>query len=166
MAAVLSAVRAPVARWLAGKTRTERFVVMAIVFLVGATLLWVAVWQPLLRDRDALRSAHSGDRVALAAAQKIAEETAGLARTGATPAPADTRAGLERALVAQGLRPAVTQLDWQDDRARVVFAAVGYDALIALLERLQREEKLRVVEATITARVEPGTVRAELALAR
>ena len=120
----------------------------------------------MLRDSDALRAAHSGDRVALAAAQKIAEETAGLARTSAPSAPTDSRTGLERVLVAQGLRPAVTQLEWQDDRARVVFAAVGYDGLIALLETLQREEKLRVVEATITARVDPGTVRAELALAR
>jgi len=48
----------------------------------------------------------------------------------------------------------------------LVFAAVGYDALIAALEALQRDEKLRAVEAVITARVEPGMVRAEITLAR
>ena len=40
------------------------------------------------------------------------------------------------------------------------------DALIAALEALQRETGLRVVEATLTALVNPGTVRAELVLAR
>ena len=43
---------------------------------------------------------------------------------------------------------------------------MSYDALIAGLEALQRDAQLRVVEATLTARVEPGTVRAELVLAR
>ena len=73
---------------------------------------------------------------------------------------------LERVLVAQNLRPAVTQLDWKDARARLVFGAVGYDPLVAGLEALQRDARLRVVEGTLTARVEPGTVRAELVLAR
>ncbi len=62
--------------------------------------------------------------------------------------------------------PAVTSLDWRDGRAHVVLAAVGYDALIVALEALQRDARLRAVEATLTARVEPGTVRAELTLAR
>ena len=60
----------------------------------------------------------------------------------------------------------MTQLDWQEGRARIVFAAVGYDALIVALEALQRDAQLRAVEATLTARVEPGMVRAELTLAR
>jgi type II secretory pathway component PulM len=47
-----------------------------------------------------------------------------------------------------------------------VFAAIGYDTLVGLIDALQRDARLRVVEATITARVDPGTVRAELTLAR
>jgi len=78
----------------------------------------------------------------------------------------DARAGLERVLVQQGLRPAVTQLEWQEGRARIVFAAIGYDALIVALEALQRDAQLRAVDLTMTARVEPGQVRAELTLAR
>jgi hypothetical protein len=34
------------------------------------------------------------------------------------------------------------------------------------LEALQRETGLRIIEATLTARVEPGSVRAEIVLAR
>jgi len=157
---------APVARWLAGKTRVERRIAVALAVVVGVAVLWLAIWQPLRRDTEAMRTAHAVNATALAAARKMTEEAAGLARTAGTSAPADTRAALERTLAQQNLRGAVTQLDWQGDRAHIVFAAVGYDALITLLEALQRDAKLRAVVATLTARVEPGTVRAELTLAR
>jgi type II secretory pathway component PulM len=154
-----------VARWLAAKSDGERRAIAVLLIAAMAALLWVAVWQPIVRDVHALLAVRSGNAAELSAARKMAEEGAGLARGSAT-APGDARAGLERILVQQGLRPSVTQLDWQDGRARLVFAAVGYDSLIAALEALQRDEKLRAVAATITARVEPGTVRAEITLAR
>jgi type II secretory pathway component PulM len=157
---------APIARWLAGKTRGERRVVTAILVAVTGMLLWAAIWLPLVRDADTMRAARGANAAALAAARKMAEEGAGLARVSATPVTADTRAGFERVLVNQNLRAAVTQLDSKEGRTRVVFAAVAYDALIAALEALQRDEKLRIAEATITARVEPGMVRAEITLAR
>ena len=139
---------------------------MAIAAAVGIAVLWLAVWEPLRRDADVLRAAHAINAAELGAARKMTEEAAGLARTPAAPAPADPRATLDRILAQQNLRGAVTQLDWQEGRARVVFAAVAYNALITSLEALQREGNLRVVDATLTARVEPGTVRAELTLAR
>jgi hypothetical protein len=35
-----------------------------------------------------------------------------------------------------------------------------------LLDTLERDGQLRVIEGTLTARVDPGTVRAELTLSR
>ncbi|HVN34864.1 MAG TPA: type II secretion system protein GspM [Casimicrobiaceae bacterium] len=169
MATLPAALRtpAPVARWLAGKSRTERRIVALIAAAVGVTVLWLAVWQPMRRDADAMRAAREVDAAALGAARKMTEEAAGLARATPPPSmPADAHAVLERVLAQQGLRGAVTQLEWQEGRARLVFAAIPYDALVALLEALQREGHLRAVDATLTARVEPGMVRAELALAR
>jgi type II secretory pathway component PulM len=168
MAALPAALRtpAPLARWLAGKSRTERRIVAAIAVAVGVTVLWLGVWQPLRRDTDAMHIAREANAPALAVARKMTEEAAGLARATPTSAPADARAALERILAQQNLRGAVTQLEWQEGRARLVFAAIPYDALVALLEALQREGNLRAVDATFTARVEPGTVRAELTLAR
>jgi type II secretory pathway component PulM len=96
----------------------------------------------------------------------MAAEIAGLARAPSPAAIGEPRVALDRVLAQHGLRSAVTQSEWQDGRARLVFAAVGFDALVAALEALQREGRLRVVEATLTARVEPGTVRAEVVLAR
>jgi type II secretory pathway component PulM len=45
-----------------------------------------------------------------------------------------------------------------------VFGGVGYEALINMLDAVQRDARLRVIEARLTARVEPGTVRAEVTL--
>jgi len=157
---------APMARWLATKTRTERRIVTTLALLVTIALLWAGLWQPLARDAAALRIAHAGNASALADARKMASEIAELARLPAAEAPSDLRAGLERTLAQQQLRAAVTQLEWRDERARLVLAAVAYDALIVALEALQRDVRLRVVEATLTARIEPGMVRAEITLAR
>lgn len=156
----------PLVRWWAAKSAGEHRIVAAIAALVAAVLAWWVVWQPLTRDVAAMRAAQAREVQALAAAKSMASEMAGLARTPGAPPAADARADLERALTQQGLRAAATQIEWQDGRARVVFADVRFDALVAALEALQREARLRVVEATLTARVEPGTVRAELVLAR
>jgi type II secretory pathway component PulM len=47
-----------------------------------------------------------------------------------------------------------------------VLGSVPFDTLVRVLDDLARAEHVRVIEARITARVEPGTVRAELALGR
>ena len=158
-------VPAPVAGWLATKSRAERLIAATILLLAVTALLWAALWQPLTRDMAALRIARAGYAAKLADARHMAKEIAGLARMPPKEAPADARAVLERMLVQQNLRAAVTQLESRDGRAHVVFAAVGYDALVGALETLQRDAGLRAVEATLTARVEPGTVRADVTLA-
>ena len=157
---------APLTNWLATKTRAERSVVVAFLLLVAIALLWAVAWQPLMRDTAALRIAQAGDASALAEARGMAREIGSIAPLSAPEPPADLRANLEGALAQQNLRSAVTQLDWRDGRAHVVFAAVRYDAVIVAMEALQRDARLRAVAATLTARVEPGMVRAELTLAR
>jgi type II secretory pathway component PulM len=168
MASPSAALRAPLPgeRWWSARTGGDRRAVVALSILVGATLAWWALWQPLVRDVGAMRSAETRNAAALADARRMADEIAGLARTSAVQPAADARADLERVLAQQGLRNLLTQQDWKDGRVRLVFATVSYDALIAALEALQRSARLRVVEGTLTARVEPGAIRAELVLAR
>ena len=132
--------------------------------LAIGSLAWWLVWQPLVRDIAVMRAVQARDASVLSAATKMADEIAGLART-SVPEP-NARADLERVLAQQGLRSAVTQLEWQEGRARLVFADVKFDALVAALEALQRDVRLRVVEGTLTARVEPGSIRAELVIGR
>ena len=164
----LAALRAPswLERWRMARTPRERRVIALLVLFVAGVIGWLALWQPLQRELAALRAAVPAQRSALAAARTMADEMASLARAAPVRRAADARAELERGLGERGLRAAVTQLDWQDERARIVFADVGVDVLVALLDALYRDAQLRIVEATLTARVEPGTVRAELTLAR
>jgi type II secretory pathway component PulM len=159
-------VPAPVAKWLATKSRAERRILAAILLLFGIAVLWAAFWQPLTRDMAALRVAQAGHAVALADAHRMAKEISGLARIPPKEVPPDARAALERILEQQNLRASVTQVEARDGRAHVVFAAVGYAPLVGALETLQRDAGLRAVETTLTARVERGTVRADVTLAR
>ncbi len=156
----------PLANWSAARSPAERRIVAAIVLVVVAALIWVGLWQPLVRDTSALRVAQSANATALLQAREMAKEIGVLARDSAPAAPSDARAGLERILVQQNLRGAATQVEWHDGRAHIVFAAVDYAALITALEAIQRDVRLRAVEATLTARIEPGTVRADVTLAR
>ena len=155
----------PLTRWWAEKSRGERRIVVAFAAFVGLVLLWWGLWLPLVNDVANMRADAPSSRAALADAHRMADEIASLARTPVAP-PADAHAQLEQGLASANLRQAVTQLDWQEGRARVVFAAVDFARLVAALETLQRDSGLAIVEATLTARVEPGTVRAELVLAR
>jgi type II secretory pathway component PulM len=114
----------------------------------------------------ALRSARSANATALETARRFSQEITALSAKSEAPPPSDPRATLERVLAQQKLDGAATQIENQEGRLRVVFAAIPFTALIAALESLQRDAQLRLVEASLTARVEPGMVRAELALAR
>ena len=159
-------IASPIARWMGTKSPAERRSIVLLAIVVVAALSWSMLWVPLARDTAALRLARSTNAAALSEAHDRAKEATELARTAARTPTLDPRAELDRVLAQQNLRPAVTSVDWRDGRAQLVFAAISFDNLISFLELLQRDAKLRVVEATMTARVEPGIVRAELTLAR
>lgn len=152
-------------RWWAAKTSNERRTVAAIALLVAATLAWLVVWQPLQQDLAALRAAAPAERSALAEGERMAAEIAGLARAAPLPPAPEAQAALERILGARGLRGSTTQVEWREGRARIAVDAARFDVLVGALDTLQREARLRVVEATLTARVDPGTVRAEVVVA-
>ena len=120
----------------------------------------------MARDTASLRAARAGERRRSRAGARDDEGNGELARPIANGAPTDARATSTASSRNRTCAPPVTSLDWRDGRAHVVLAAVSYDALIGALEALQRDARLRAVEATLTARVEPGIVRAELTLAR
>ena len=155
-----------VARWMATKSPAERRTTVLLLVVVIAAVLWATVWVPLMRDIAALRLAGMANAVALADARERVKEASELSRASSPASAIDPRAELDRALTQQSVRPAVTSLEWRDGRAQLVFAAISYERVVGLLEALQRNARLRAVEATITARVEPGMVRAELTLAR
>ena len=57
-------------------------------------------------------------------------------------------------------------VEWRDGRARLTLTAAPVPALAAAVEAIERDARLFVVEASLTALAAPGQVRAELTLGR
>ena len=130
-------------QWWQLRSRSERMLLATALGVLALGLAWLVVWQPLARDMDRL------------------------ARSTPSVAVVDPRAALDPVLAQQNLKAAVTTIERIDDeRIRLTFDTIGFDALTAFLDSLQRDARLRPVELVATARVEPGQVRADLTLAR
>jgi general secretion pathway protein M len=155
------------AQWWQLRSPGERTLLALGAVLLALALAWLFVYQPLARDTDRLTRQLASDRATLADARRRADEIAGLARTAPSITVTDLRAALDPVLAQQGLKSAVTTIERIDnERIRLTFDTIAFDALTAFLDSLQREARLRAVELVATARVEPGQVRADATLAR
>jgi type II secretory pathway component PulM len=151
--------------WDGMSSRDHRLAVV-VAAIVAFALAWLWLWRPLQDDTQRARRDLLRDRSTLAAARAQATEILGLQR-GAQSAPAgDPRLAVERVLNERALKSSLTSLDVKDSRLYVTFTAIGFEALIGTLDALAKGDGLRPVEATLTPRVEQGSVRAEIALAR
>ncbi|MCC7039495.1 MAG: type II secretion system protein M [Burkholderiales bacterium] len=150
-------------RW-AQASRRERWLVTLAAIVVAGALGFVWLWQPMLADKARLARDLPRERAMLAAARAQAADLAALGRLPAPPRTALVPA-IERALAEHGIRAAAGGLDETGGRVRLELAAVRFDALLRFLAALTRAGDVRVVEATLTQRVAPGEVRAELVLA-
>ena len=153
------------AAWDRASTRERRMVVAAVLVVVAA-LGWVLLWQPLAADIARLDRDVPREQAVLAAARAQADGIAALERSPRTARGSDPRTAVERVLAERGLRQAVGTFDAQDGGVRLGFQAIRFDDLVALLDALADKDALRAVAVTLTGRIEPGLVRAELTLAR
>jgi type II secretory pathway component PulM len=149
-----------------GLSPRERIAVAAALLIVLLAGGWALVWQPLARDLAQTERQLEEAQGRLSIARQRADEAATLAREARPTPTSDLRAAAERVLAQRGLRGATTAIDAQEAGIRITFASIALDALAPLIDALGREEQLFPVEMTLTARVEPGTVRADMTLAR
>ena len=132
-------------------------VALAVAFVVGVRL----------HDANArLHEDVARNRLVLDVARSRAVESLALSRASIAAKNGDVRSAIDRVLTANGLRYATLDAQGGDAAQHVVIEAAPFDALIRALDMLMREEGVRVSDASLAARVEPGTVRAELALTR
>ena len=124
----------------------ERRLAFAAAAAVVIALGWVLLWQPLKSDVERTREERVRVATLLALARVSFDESAGLARASPKVNAGDPRAAVARAFADRGLRIPAGGIDTRD--------------------ALARGDGLRPVEASLTARVEPGTLRAELFFAR
>lgn len=154
-------------QWWRLRTRPERIAIALAGAAVVLMLLWLIVLDPLQRDSDRLARRLVDQRGALVEAQRQANEIAGLARSAPVAVTGDARAAIEAALARSNLKPSARAVERVDDTHwHLGFDGVAFDALTALLEGLQRDTGLRAAEVSVTARVEPGQVRADVTLTR
>lgn len=152
--------------WWRSKTRGEQYLVSALLASVIAVVVWIGLWAPLARQVAVGTVQRTLAERDLAQARADVEETTRLARA-PLPPPIDARNQLEESLRRTSLRSAIAQLDWQPDgRVRLTFGSVEFARLVSWLETLQRQAGLHVQEATMSALVQPGLIRAELTLAK
>ncbi|MEO8346569.1 MAG: type II secretion system protein GspM [Betaproteobacteria bacterium] len=144
----------------------ERRLATAAAVVVLFAAAWALLWQPLKDDTLRARRELLLARTALSAAQAQTAELTGLQRITPTPESTDPRVAVEQVLGERGLKSVLTSLDVKDTRVFVTFADIGFDPLVSLLDALARTHGLRAVEATLTSRIDPGSVRAEITLAR
>ena len=143
----------------------ERRLAMVAAAVVAVALGW-GLWQPLKSDIERTREERVRVSTLLALTRTSFEEGAGLVRASPKVNASDPRDAVARAFAERGLRIPAGAIDLRDNRVHIVLSDVRFDALIAALDSLARDDGLRPVEASLTARVEPGTLRAELTFAR
>ena len=154
------------AHWWALRSVRERLALALVGGIVAFALLWWLAWLPLQRDSERQARELVEQRAALAEAHRPADEIAELARNAPAPPTGDARAAIDGALSRQGLKSSGSVERLDGERWRVSFDAIAFDALTSFLDALQREAGVRAAEASVTARVEPGQVRAEVTLTR
>jgi type II secretory pathway component PulM len=147
--------------WHRLSLREQRMVAIAAIAVLAA-VAWVGVWTPM--DADIARLARDVPRLEAqaAAAKAQADDIVALGRATA-PARGDPLPAAERVLAERNLRAAASSLTMQDGRLRMSFAMVRLDALAPLLDALSRAG-LVPVDIVLQPRVEPGFVRADIAL--
>jgi type II secretory pathway component PulM len=133
-----------------------------VVACIVAAFVGLRLHDAIARSREDV----ARERALLDVARARAAESLTLARASVPARNDDLRAAVERVLTANGLRYGAVDGQRGDDAQHIVIEAAPFDALVRALDQLMREDGVRVVDASIAARIDPGTVRAELALAR
>ena len=142
----------------------ERVLVRWMALVVVLAVLYAVAWQPLRADITRTRDALQRQRAAYATLRTYAEPLS--AQTAISAPSAEPLTAVTRALDARNLRASASQLEAREGRVMLLLGAVPFDALVAFLDDLARTERVRALDARITARVERGVVRAELTLGR
>ncbi|OWL86155.1 type II secretion system protein GspM [Halopseudomonas aestusnigri] len=157
--------------WWAGLAPRERRILVLGAVALGLILAWVAVWEPLLQGRSALRSDVARLSAEAVWMEQVADDVRRRARL-EQRAPALPGAGgsvltlIEVSANAAGLRSALTRVQPEGEGARLIMDAVGFDALMGWLAELEQRQGLRVSELMIEGQHAAGQVSARLLLER
>ena len=157
--------------WWAGLAPRERRILVLGAVVLGLLLAWVAVWEPLLQGRSALRSDVARLSAEAVWMEQVADDVRRRARL-EQRAPALPGEGgsvltlIEVSANAAGLRSALTRVQPEGEGARLILDRVGFDALMGWLAELEQRQGLQVSELMIEGQQAAGQVSVRLLLER
>lgn len=161
----MPALRTLLAAWDAADPSRRRLQIgLASVVVLGAALVLVApaLHSSIARAETELARARS----VLAIARERVADNESLARDLPPPRAGTLRSAVDRVLARHALQATPVDERAAEDRFAVVIAHGRFDRLASALDVLARDEGVQVTEATLTALVEPGAVRAEMTFGR
>lgn len=149
-------------RWSRLDARERRWLVGGAA-VVAASLVYAFAWHPMAADLP--RAAREAEH-ALARLERAQDAVAIAGTRVSTPVRQPLDAAIRGSMARHGIAVADASLEIAGARAALTIPSVRFAAIVGLVDTLSREHAVHVVDATITARVDAGRVRAELSLAR
>ena len=153
--------------WQARNAR-ERMILSYGGMFLALALIYGMLWLPISEQRKKLSQTLPQLRAQAAQFRLDAQQVDALkANTGAAPGGINAKSAVESGLQASGLRDKVSAIDRVDDqRLRVTYNGVAFDALLGFLEAMQSEHRMRVETLQADGLPQTGRVKGTLTLAR
>ncbi|MBX9346276.1 type II secretion system protein M [Chromobacterium vaccinii] len=152
--------------WSQRSPREQRLLA-AMTAVLGATLLYLAVWEPASSSLQRNRTSVARLQAELGAVSTLADEAAKLKRQPAqTPLPAKELIPLlQQTAKSQGLSVAGLQFNADGDSGVLMEGVVGFDDWVRFVGILAAQQQVRVVNVKAEAQPVPGQVKIKALLA-
>ncbi|MGZ3235937.1 MAG: type II secretion system protein GspM [Burkholderiaceae bacterium] len=147
--------------WIERNARERKQIGLAIV-LVACALLYMLFVSPALGGRAQLEKSLPELRLQAAELQNLSKEAATLSTVTATPVPPVTKEVIEAALASKGLKS--QSVAATGDVIKVQLSEVSFTGMLDWLDEMQKNLRVTVVDANITAQAQSDIVNATLTL--
>ncbi|KUM05040.1 type II secretion system protein M [Chromobacterium subtsugae] len=152
--------------WQQRSAREQRLLA-AMALVLGAALLYLAVWEPASASLQRNRASVARLQAELGAVRSLAAEADKLKRQPAqTPLPAKELIPLlQQTAKSQGLAVAALQFSQDGESGVDMEGVVGFDAWVRFAGVLAAQQQVRVVNVKMEAQPVPGQVKIKALLA-
>jgi len=154
--------------WFNGLEPRERKLFIAAVVLVTLMILYLAIWEPMVTKLHRLESSTQTQQELILWMSDAAEEVAQLRKSVAKKPPGQVQGQsllgiIDRTAKNNKLSDAVKRVQPDgESQARVWLENASFNDMIAWLEKLQRQQGIRIVTTVIEQQSEAGRVNARL----
>ncbi|MGZ3158491.1 MAG: type II secretion system protein GspM [Burkholderiaceae bacterium] len=147
--------------WVERSARERKQISLALA-VAGAALLYMLFVAPALSGRAQLEKSLPDLRVQAAELQNLAKEASALSTVTATPAIPMSKEMIDTSLASKGLKP--QSVTAAGEVMKVQLSDVSFTGLLDWLDEIQKNLRITVVDANITAQAQSDIVNATLTL--